>query len=131
MPTFVRTDKCDGCKDQDKTACMYICPHDLMTLDKDGSATGYDMDSFREFIAGDGFRDMFDMNDEECRRLDADEDELLKFSLRFLGQVLFGEMTIPVKDNAREQRISRRSEVWEQRREEEVARHLLGKAQVS
>ena len=30
MPTFVRTDKCDGCKGQDKTACMYICPHDLM-----------------------------------------------------------------------------------------------------
>ncbi len=65
---------------------------------------------------------MFDMNDEEYRRLDADEDELLKFSLRFLGQVLFGEMTIPVKDNAREQRISRRGEVWERRREEEVAR---------
>jgi len=34
MPTFVRTDKCDGCKGQDKTACMYICPHDLMMLDK-------------------------------------------------------------------------------------------------
>ncbi len=35
MPTFVRTDKCDGCKGQDKTACMYICPNDLMTLNKD------------------------------------------------------------------------------------------------
>ena len=33
MPTYVRTDKCDGCKGQDKTACMYICPHDLMLLD--------------------------------------------------------------------------------------------------
>ena len=33
MPTFVRTEKCDGCKGQDKTACMYICPHDLMLLD--------------------------------------------------------------------------------------------------
>ena len=40
MPTFVRTDKCDGCKGQDKTACMYICPHDLMKLDKDGAETG-------------------------------------------------------------------------------------------
>ena len=39
MPTYVRTDKCDGCKGQDKTACMYICPHDLMKLDKDGSET--------------------------------------------------------------------------------------------
>lgn len=29
------TEKCDGCKGQDKTACMYICPHDLMKLDMD------------------------------------------------------------------------------------------------
>ena len=41
MPTYVRTDKCDGVKGQDKTACMYICPHDLMALDKDGSQTGH------------------------------------------------------------------------------------------
>jgi adenylylsulfate reductase subunit B len=33
MPTFVHTDKCDGCKDSDVAACMYICPHDLMALD--------------------------------------------------------------------------------------------------
>ena len=35
MPSFVITEKCDGCQGQDKTACMYICPHDLMVLDKD------------------------------------------------------------------------------------------------
>jgi len=35
MPSFVMTEKCDGCKGLDKTACMYICPHDLMTLDKE------------------------------------------------------------------------------------------------
>ncbi len=34
MPSFVITEKCDGCKAQDKTACQYICPHDLMTLDR-------------------------------------------------------------------------------------------------
>lgn len=33
MPTFVDPAKCDGCKGQDKTACMYICPNDLMILD--------------------------------------------------------------------------------------------------
>ncbi|MBI3581000.1 MAG: adenylyl-sulfate reductase subunit beta [Nitrospinae bacterium] len=33
MPSFVITDKCDGCKGRDKTACAYICPHDLMKLD--------------------------------------------------------------------------------------------------
>tara|TARA_Y100000031_G_scaffold146828_1_gene181176 strand:- start:51 stop:503 length:453 start_codon:yes stop_codon:yes gene_type:complete len=35
MPSFVITEKCDGCKGLDKTACMYICPHDLMVLDKE------------------------------------------------------------------------------------------------
>ena len=35
MPSFVIAEKCDGCKGQDKTACMYICPNDLMLLDKD------------------------------------------------------------------------------------------------
>ncbi len=48
MPTFVRTEKCDGCKGQDKTACMYICPHNLMKLDKDGSETGHAMKSFNQ-----------------------------------------------------------------------------------
>jgi adenylylsulfate reductase, subunit B len=33
MPTFVNPDKCDGCKGGDRTACMYICPNDLMILD--------------------------------------------------------------------------------------------------
>jgi adenylylsulfate reductase subunit B len=28
-------EKCDGCKGQDKTACMYICPNDLMMLNKE------------------------------------------------------------------------------------------------
>ncbi len=35
MPTFVYADKCDGCKDGEVTACMHICPHDLMMLDKE------------------------------------------------------------------------------------------------
>ncbi len=35
MPSFVISDKCDGCKGQDKTACMYICPNNLMKLDKE------------------------------------------------------------------------------------------------
>lgn len=34
MPSFVMAEKCDGCKGQDKTACMYICPSDIMKLDK-------------------------------------------------------------------------------------------------
>lgn len=34
MPSFVIPDKCDGCKAEDRTACQYICPNDLMILDK-------------------------------------------------------------------------------------------------
>jgi len=43
MPSYVIMEKCDGCKGQDKTACMHICPNDLMVLDKDGSVTGKEM----------------------------------------------------------------------------------------
>lgn len=32
MPTFVHTNKCDGCEGE-VAACVYICPHDLMKLD--------------------------------------------------------------------------------------------------
>ena len=35
MPTYVDPAKCDGCKGGEKTACMYICPNDLMILDPD------------------------------------------------------------------------------------------------
>jgi adenylylsulfate reductase, subunit B len=35
MPSFVIVEKCDGCKGQDKTACMHICPNDLMYLNKE------------------------------------------------------------------------------------------------
>ena len=33
MPTFVDPSKCDGCNGGEKTACMYVCPNDLMILD--------------------------------------------------------------------------------------------------
>ena len=35
MPSYVINEKCDGCKALDKTACQYICPNDLMALDKE------------------------------------------------------------------------------------------------
>jgi len=33
MPSLVFAEKSDGCKGGDKTACMYICPNDLMVLE--------------------------------------------------------------------------------------------------
>jgi adenylylsulfate reductase subunit B len=35
MPSFVIVEKCDGCKALDRTACQYICPNDLMVLDRE------------------------------------------------------------------------------------------------
>ena len=35
MPSFVISEKCDGCKAHDRTACQYVCPNDLMVLDKE------------------------------------------------------------------------------------------------
>ena len=43
MPSYVIPDKCDGCKALDKTACQYICPNDLMVLDKE-SMKAYNQD---------------------------------------------------------------------------------------
>jgi adenylylsulfate reductase subunit B len=48
MPTFVRTEKCDACERRDQAACVYICPHDLMRLDRDGSLTGQPMKAFNQ-----------------------------------------------------------------------------------
>ncbi len=33
MPTYVDPNKCDGCRGLARTACMYICPNDLMIYD--------------------------------------------------------------------------------------------------
>lgn len=35
MPSYVIAEKCDGCKALQRTACQYICPNDLMVLDKE------------------------------------------------------------------------------------------------
>lgn len=78
----------------------------------------YDLDSFREFVASESFMSLFDLDAGERTRIENDEDELLKFSLRFLKQVLFGELTIPLKVDARQRRIAERGEVWERRRRE-------------
>ncbi len=83
----------------------------------------YDMDSFREFIVSEGFRSVFDLQDTEIDRLAEDEDELLRFSMRFLKQVLFGERTIPFKKGAQARRIAERKDVWTARRDEEIAEY--------
>lgn len=83
----------------------------------------YDMDSFKGFIQTPGFRDVFDLGDDEIDTLCEDEDKRLQFSLRFLKQVLYGENTIPIKQGARERRAADRKNVWKDRREKEISQH--------
>ena len=71
----------------------------------------YDVDSFRAFIETPGFTEIFALEGAERSRLLADDEELLKFAFRFLKQVLFGEMSIPVREDAREKRVARRREL--------------------
>ena len=70
----------------------------------------YDMDSFREFIQSPGFLEIYDLSEEQMTTLINDEDALLAFAMRFLKQVLYGEMTIAMKPDARAKRMQRMKE---------------------
>jgi hypothetical protein len=70
----------------------------------------YDIDRFRQFVASEGFSDLYDLPDEELKRILCDDTELLQFGFRFLGQVLFGDESIPLRQEAVEQRRLRRQE---------------------
>jgi hypothetical protein len=89
----------------------------------------YDMDKFREFIQTPGFTDIFDADAIGMDKLLEDEELLLAFAMRFLKQVLFGEMTIPQREGAREARLEqRRSRIQERREEEAGEEHVSSKA---
>lgn len=67
----------------------------------------YDIDRFREFVISDGFTQSFEIDEEYLAKLVMNEEELMQFALRFLKQVMFGEMTIPVKEDAVQARVER------------------------
>lgn len=83
----------------------------------------YDMDSFRDFIQTEGFREVFDLEPELEQGLLSDEDRLLAFAFRFLKQVLFGEQTIPLRTDAREKRFAKRRDQIEARAREQKEMH--------
>ncbi|MDH3900518.1 MAG: YkgJ family cysteine cluster protein, partial [Gammaproteobacteria bacterium] len=89
----------------------------------------YDMDKFREFIQTPGFTEIFDAEAIGMDRLLEDEEALLAFAMRFLKQVLFGEMTIPQREGAREERLEkRRARIQERREDEADAEHVSSAA---
>jgi Fe-S-cluster containining protein len=67
----------------------------------------YDVDRFRGFVASEGFGDVYDLPPAERAEILADDVKLMLFGFRFLRQVLFGEMTIPVREAAAEARRAR------------------------
>ena len=89
----------------------------------------YDFDNFRKFIQSPGFQQMFSIDSEQMQSVLGDETALFHFSMRFLRQVLFGEQSIPMNDQGRQQRIERRKNVWEQRHEAEIKRYREDQAE--
>jgi hypothetical protein len=64
----------------------------------------YDQDQFRGFVSSENFRKLFDIPGAEMDKILGDDVELLKFGYRFLLQVMFGEMSITLRDDAAQAR---------------------------
>ncbi|MCP4701103.1 MAG: YkgJ family cysteine cluster protein [Gammaproteobacteria bacterium] len=71
----------------------------------------YNLDGFRDFTQSPGFSEVYDLDAETHEQLRTDDVILLKFGFKLLKQVLFGEMTIPLKANAEEKRRQRQREL--------------------
>ncbi len=80
----------------------------------------YDVDRLRRFVLSDSFRASYDMDDAFYATVEKEDLALMQFGTRFLKQVLFGDVTIPVKEQAAEKRLEERKEILEMRRKAEV-----------
>jgi Fe-S-cluster containining protein len=69
--------------------------------------TCYDLDRFREFVVSRGFNELYDLNTEETIEILGDDTKLMLFGFRFLRQVLFGENSIQLKQDAATERLER------------------------
>ena len=67
----------------------------------------YDTDRFREFVISKGFTELYDLPAGEMTKLLTDDTELMLFGFHFLKQVLFGENSISLKEDAAEKRRKR------------------------
>ena len=70
----------------------------------------YDLDRFREFVRSEGFQGTFNLPVNELESLYEDDMALMKFSDRFIRQVMFGEVSIDVHGDAEEKHVQRRKE---------------------
>jgi Fe-S-cluster containining protein len=82
----------------------------------------YDMDRFRRFVLSENFRNTYQLDDSTYEVLAKEDISLMQFGVRLMMQAFFGERTIAEKEGAWEQRVKQREEVWEARRQSEIAR---------
>ncbi|MBK9574285.1 MAG: YkgJ family cysteine cluster protein [Rhodoferax sp.] len=85
----------------------------------------YDIDRFSQFVASDGFSDIYDLPAQELKDILCDDNALMQFGFRFLRQVLFGEETIALRQEAAEQRRLRHLERRQRIETEAAARRAL------
>lgn len=80
----------------------------------------YDVDRFRLFVNSEGFKQSFVLEDAEYEKLNNDDVEMMLFGFRFLRQVLFGEMSIEMREGALDERINRTGKTIEEIQREEL-----------
>lgn len=82
----------------------------------------YDMDRFRRFVLSDSFKKTYELEESAYEVFEKEDLSLMQFGVRFMRQVFFGERTIQEKEGAWQERVSRRQDVWDARRQAEIAR---------
>ncbi|MCU7800916.1 MAG: YkgJ family cysteine cluster protein [gamma proteobacterium symbiont of Lucinoma myriamae] len=80
----------------------------------------YDLDRFKRFIQSTNFQAVYDLDSKTFEEIQNDDIALLKFGYRFLRQVLFGEKTIELKNDAVTKRAEERKEYWKARHDAEM-----------
>ncbi|MCG7874574.1 MAG: YkgJ family cysteine cluster protein [Candidatus Thiodiazotropha lotti] len=83
----------------------------------------YDVDRLRRFVLTDSFKASYDMEDSFYERVENEDLALMQFGVRLLKQVLFGDLTIPLKERAVAMRLKQRREFLEMRKKAEIERH--------
>lgn len=87
----------------------------------------YELDHFRRFVNSQSFKATFDIDEQTYAELNQNEEQLLRFAMDFLKQILFGENVIALKTGAREERLEKRKPMWDARRKKDVAVHQQNK----
>jgi len=83
----------------------------------------YDIDRFRRFVSSEGFKNTYTLEESTYKSFEDNDVALMKFGFQLMKQVFFGEMTIPMKEGAVEERIEKRKKVIELRRQAEIDLH--------